>query len=226
MECAMLRSLVAIPLAMVCAEVSLSQPLRNDLPDSSKPLTMAQVWTLDATCFDQEHGVTFHHPSAWQQETQFGHHPPVLTLPGNPIPIAGFAYDEGGFPRSQIVGPYSDTNLEGFGIVYSAFALDNSAECEAKAAALSGSRRRGSADFGHHSFTVYDTSETGISQTSSGSLYATYAASTCYLFETAVSIASPTVSANIHPLTDEQSHVIEANLEKIMKSVRIQPPKH
>jgi hypothetical protein len=92
---------------------------QTESSSTSKPPTLAQVWTLDATYSDPAHGVTFRYPSVWQATSQFAYWPPALKDSFAP-PIAGFAHDEGGFPRDQIIGPYSATNLEGFGIVYSA----------------------------------------------------------------------------------------------------------
>ena len=79
----------------------------------SKPLTLAQVWTFDATYTDQQHGATFRYPSVWVPTTQPGYIPPALTA-SDEKPIAGFGYVEGGLPRERVVGPYSATNLEGF----------------------------------------------------------------------------------------------------------------
>jgi hypothetical protein len=44
-----------------------------------------------------------------------GYIPPALTQ-SQDEPIAGFGYEEGGFPRERVIGPYSATNLEGFGV--------------------------------------------------------------------------------------------------------------
>ena len=93
-------------------------------PTSAQPttsLTLAQVWALDATYTDKQHGVNFRYPSVWQATMQFAYHPPALTGSASAKPIAGFGYSEGGFPRDHIAGPYSGTNLEGVGFAYSAF---------------------------------------------------------------------------------------------------------
>ena len=90
------------------------------------PFTLTQVWTLDATYSDEQHGVTFRYPRIWKPRAQFGYNPPALS-DATPKPIAGFGYEEGGFPRARVVGPYSSTNLEGFGIVYSAAPAANTA---------------------------------------------------------------------------------------------------
>lgn len=45
---------------------------------TDKPLTLAQVWTLDAPYSDPTHGVTFRYPSAWRAMTEWAYHPPAL----------------------------------------------------------------------------------------------------------------------------------------------------
>jgi hypothetical protein len=188
----------------------------------AKPLTLTQVWTLDATYTDQPHGVTFRYPSAWKSSTQFGYHPPRLTDSGA-APITGFGYSEGGFPRDRIVGPYSGTNLEGVGIVYSAVPAASTAECEARAASLSNSPKHSQIVFGHRSFSVYETEGIGMSQSIAGRLYATYVGQTCYLFETDTAVASPGALDHIQALTPAQLRSIDMHLLGIMKSVRIEP---
>jgi hypothetical protein len=185
----------------------------------AKPLTLTQVWTLDATYTDHQHGVTFRYPSAWEATTQFAYHSPALTV-SEATPIAGFGYSEGGFPRDRIVGPYAEMNLEGVGIVYSAVPAASAAECEAKAASLSDSPKHSQVMFGHRSFSVYETGEAGMSQSIGGELYATYVGSTCYLFETDVAVAS---LDDIQALTPAQLRYIDIHLLDIMKSVRIVP---
>src|SRR5271168_1777101 len=115
----MLRALEAAALALLLVVEAPGQSPKPISPLPAKPLTLKQVWTLDSTYADREHGVTFRYPSTWKATTQFGYHPPALTA-SQGAPIAGFGYSEGGFPRDTIVGPYAGTNLEGFGIVYSA----------------------------------------------------------------------------------------------------------
>ncbi len=188
----------------------------------AKPLTLAQVWTLDVTYTDHRHGVTFRYPSSWKSTTQFGYHPPRLTN-SSATPIAGFGYSEGGFPRDRIVGPYAGTNLEGVGIVYSAVPAASAAECEAKAASVSDSPKHSQTAFGHREFSVYEAEGIGMSQSIAGELYATYGEHTCYLFETDRAVASPGALDNIQALTPAQLSSIDAHLLDIMKSVRIEP---
>ncbi len=117
----MLRTLLTTSFAL-----SLVVPTFGQAPARpAKPFTLTQVWTFDATYTDQQHGVTFRYPSVWQAGTGFGYHPPALTARSDEKPIAGFGYGEGGFPRDRVIGPYSATNLEGFGIVYSAIPVAN-----------------------------------------------------------------------------------------------------
>jgi hypothetical protein len=190
----------------------------------AKPFTMAQVWKMDAVYKDKQHGLSFRYPSVWKPATQFGYHPPALLMRSDVAnPIVGFGYKEGGFPRQTIVGPYTKTNLEGFGIVYAAIPVASSAECEAKAASLSDKPEHGQAIFGSRTFSVYETGEWGMSQSTVGRLYATYSHSICYFFETDVSVASPEVVDHIQPLTHAQRDFIEAHLLEIMRSVRIAP---
>ena len=94
----MLRLLSAASLALLLVVQTFGQGLGQAPAQTAKPVTLRQVWTLDTTYTDHQHGVTFRYPSAWQAATQFGYHPPALTLSATK-PIAGFGYSEGGFPR-------------------------------------------------------------------------------------------------------------------------------
>lgn len=187
---------------------------------TAKPLTLAQGWTLDTTYTDHQHGVTFRYPSSWEATTQFAYHAPALTT-SDAMPIAGFGYEEGGFPRERVVGPYSGTNLEGVGIVYSAVPAPGAAKCEATAASLSDVPGHSRVVLGHRSFSVYETGEAGMSQSIEGKLYAVYVGSTCYLFETDVAGASVGALDGIPALSSAQYRNLQMNLLNIMKSVRI-----
>ncbi len=220
----MRRALLIAPLALTSLVHQISGQGSGRTPAlPTKPLTLTQVWTLDATYTDQRHDVTFRYPSVWAATTQFAYHPPALTRSDEAKPIAGFGYSEGGFPRDRIVGPYSGTNLEGVGVVYSAVPAASAAECEAKATSLSDTPGHSRTVFGNRSFTVHETGQAGMSQSIGGSLYATYAGHTCYLFETDIAAASPGALDNIQALTPAQSRDIEKRLLDIMRSVRIVP---
>jgi len=187
---------------------------------STKPFTLTQVWNSDATYTDQRHGVAFRYPSVWKPENQFGYIPPALTQ-SQDEPIAGFGYEEGGFPRERVIGPYSATNLEGFGVVYLAVATADAAECESKASSLSSTPEHRVVTLRGRSFSEHETGGAGMSQSISGKLYATYVRPTCYLFETAVAEASMGALEDISALTLAQRHSIDRHLFDIMKSVRI-----
>lgn len=218
------RILVCVLFALV-ALPSISQQHRNVQSPAmpAKPYTLAQVWTMDATYSNEQHGVTFRYPRVWKATTQFGYHAPALTSLMEPKPIAGFGYSEGGFPRSQIVGPYSATNLEGFGIVYSAIPTASAVECEARASLVSDAHQPTAIVLGERSFSVRETGEGGMSQSTTGHLYATYARPICYLFETDVAMASSEVLGVKRALTPAQLRFINTHLLTIMKSVRIVP---
>jgi len=187
----------------------------------AKPLTLTQVWTLDATYRDAEHGVSFRYPSVWEAGTAFGYHTPALSDYDETEPIAGFGYEEGGFPRGDIVGPYTRTNLEGFGLVYSALPGANLAACESRAAAVARTQEHTHTVLAGRSFTVYQTGEGGMSQWIYGELYVTYAPGTCYWFETGIAGVVTDVADGIKGLTRVQTRSIEAHLLEIMRSVRI-----
>lgn len=184
------------------------------------PLNMTQVWNLDATYRDRGDGVTFRYPSVWKPTSQFAYHPPALTLSNQDGSILGFGYSEGGFPRTSIVGPYSETNLEGFGVVYSAVPARNVADCESVTASLARTPRHSSIVLGGRFFSVYDTGEAGMSQFIQGKLYVTYAGKTCYRFETDVAAADAD-AAGVKALTPAEYRAINEHLLEIMKSVRI-----
>ena len=188
---------------------------------SPKPPTLAQVWDTDATYTDAEHGVTFRYPSVWQADTQLAYVPPALSIPSSEKPIAGFAYELDGSLREKTVAPYSRTNLEGFGIVYSVIARGSSAECKAFAASLSETPQSHIAVLAGRSFWVYETLDHAMMQFTEGKLYATYTNHMCYLFETDVAAVSVGALENARELTPAQYHSIDLHLLNIMKSVRI-----
>jgi hypothetical protein len=171
---------------------------------------------------DPEHGVTFRYPAVWKKATQFGYAGSALRGLATE-PIAGFGYEEGGFPRDRIVGPYSSTNLEGVGVVYSAVEARGIDGCKRVAASLSGAAQRGTVALGGSSFLVYEVGEGSMNQYFSGNLYTTFINHTCYLFETDVAAASVASLDDISALTKAQNDFIDANLLNIMKSVRIAP---
>jgi hypothetical protein len=221
-ETPVLRALPTVSLTLLLVVQSSGQDLDQTPAQPAKPLTLTQVWTLDATYTDDQHGVTFRYPSAWKATTQFAYNPPALTASGA-APIAGFGYSEGGFPRERIVGPYAGTNLEGVGIVYSAVPAASAAECEAKAASLSDSPKHSRIAIQHRSFSVYETGGAAMSQSIEGELYATYVGHTCYLFETDIATASLGALDDIQALTSAEFRHIDIHLLGIMKSVRIEP---
>lgn len=188
---------------------------------TDKPLTLAQVWTLDATYSDPTHGLTFRYPSVWRPTTELAYHAPALEHSFAP-PIAEFAHDEDGFPRDrgQIIGPYSSTNLEAVGILYSAIDAASATECKTRAASLSDRSHSTTIVIGGRPFSVFGTGDAGMSQSISGDLYATYANHTCYLFETDLALADEQ-AGGLPGLTTAQLRYIFAHLESIVKSVRI-----
>jgi hypothetical protein len=219
----MRRTLLAASFAVLLANPTFSHVGGQTPVRSTKPFTVTQVWMLDATYTDRLNGVAFRYPSVWRAEIQFGYHPPALTV-STEKPIAGFGYEEGGFPRDRIVGPYSTTNLEGFGIVYSAAPAANTAECDAMSTSIAETPEHGTMVFGGRAFSERETAEEGMSQSISGKLYATYVHPNCYLFETDVAVASVGVLDDIHRgLTPAQLRFIDKHLLDIMKSVRIAP---
>ena len=192
------------------------------LATSARPFTLKEVWALDATYVDQTHGVIFRYPSIWKAETQFGYHPPALIEREGSKPTAGFGYEEGGFPRGHIFGPYSSTNLEGFGIVYSAVSAANASACETEASSVSEAHEHRAVAVGKRSFSEYDTGEGGMSQSNWGRLYATYSRATCYLFETDIATSSGALD-EFRSLSPEELDFINEHLFGIIESVRIAP---
>lgn len=219
----MLRFLLFVWLTLLLVPQPSVRAFAQTTADSAKPLTLSQVWTLNGTYKNQQNGVSFRYPTIWQATTQFAQQTPALTQSNDAKPIAGFGYSEGGFPRNRVVGPYSGTNLEGFGLVYSVVPAAGSAECDAKAASLAGGQKRAPVVFGGRSFSVYPTEDAGMSQSLTGNLYATYAAANCYLFETDVAVVSPEVVDGVQALTPAQLHSIDAGLLSMMQSVQIAP---
>src|SRR4051812_4771240 len=99
----MRRLLFCLTLISILAPVAAGQPTTAR---SHKPLTLAQVWNLDATYKDAEHGVTFRYPSVWEADTQLAYNPPALSIPADIKPVVGFAYELDGSLLGKIVAPY------------------------------------------------------------------------------------------------------------------------
>ena len=218
----MRRTLLAASFAVLLANPASGQ-VRGQAPARpDQPFTVTQVWKLDATYTDRLNGVVFRYPSVWRAETQFGYHAPALTASAEK-PAVGFGYEEGGFPRDRVVGPYSTTNLEGIGIVYSAAPAANMAECDARATSISETPERRTVAFGGRAFSERETGSGGMAQSFLGKLYATYVHPNCYLFETGVAVASPGALDGVGGLTPAQLRFIDTHLLGIMKSVRIAP---
>jgi hypothetical protein len=212
------RALAAAALTLLFVVPSSGLPQISE--QSGKPLTLDEVWTLDRTYRDDQHGVSFRYPSTWVADAEFGYQPPALALLSAP-PVARFGYREGGFPRGPITGPYAETNLEGVGFTYSIVPVTSAAKCDSVAASLSYSPEHSRVTFAHRSFSEYRTGQGGMSQYIEGKLYAAYVRPNCYLFETDVATASPAALDNIPALTPTQSRDIDAYLLDIMKTVRL-----
>lgn len=222
----MRRAGVAALLISLCVAVGGQQPAGNGaaaLTSKQAWLTLKQIWTIDRTYSDPLHGVTFGYPSVWKPGTQFGYHPPALTMSDAAKPIAGFGYEEDGVGQGRAKSsPYSPTSLEGFGIVYSAVPAESAAACEAKAAEIADSSATGTLAVDGRTFSVRKTFSGAMNQYENGKLYATFVAPNCYLFETSVAGSIlPQEDGGGRPLSDAQIRFIESHLEEIMKTVRI-----
>jgi hypothetical protein len=216
------RALVsALAAVFLLAPIRMFPQRAEPSPNARKmPFTLAQVWRLDGVYTDPQRGVSFRYPSVWKAANGFGYWPPALAESDQAKPIAGFAYREGLYPRDEAVGPYYKTNLEGFGIVYSAVPATNASACDAIAAAIANSQDDPIVTFGGRKFSVRATQANGMSQATYGNLYATYAGSTCYLFETGVAGIALDRPEYLAPALRRS---IEAHLLAIMKTVQIAP---
>lgn len=226
-----MRCLLLAVLVLPGMQPARCRTAKKTVAKQETPYTLREVWTLNATYRDREHGVRFRYPSVWKAGTQFSYWGPILSsLSGAPYharPIASFGYNEGGFPRSRVVGPYSDTNLEAVDVVYTAIPAKSDAGCRAQASSMvgwfpdSGMQKHPPVVFGGRSFAVYDVGAAGMSQWIEGKLYATYAGGTCYLFETDLAAAQDGVLDHIPALTKAQYQSIHEHLLDMMKTVRI-----
>lgn len=219
----MLRVFLAASLALPLGIQGTGQEAARTASQSAKPLTLVQVWTLNATYTDPQHGATFRHPAVWQAKTQSGYQASALAQSDAAKPMAGFGYSEGGFPRSIAVGPYTATNLESVSIVYSAVPAATVDACEATATSVSETPKHTQVLFGGRSFSAYTTGSAAMSHSISGTLYATYMRPTCYLFETDMAVVSPGVVDGIQALTSTQLDYIRNHFLQIMKTVQIAP---
>jgi hypothetical protein len=189
---------------------------------SGKPPTLAQLWTLDATYRDRAHGVTFRYPSVWKSARQFGYIAPAIDELTD-AHIAGFGFNVFEHAREQGV-PYASSDLEGFGVVYAAVSAANEASCEKRAASLFVSSGHHATMIGGRTFMVFETGESGMSQSARGSLYVTYASQTCYFVETNSAWISRGVDDDVtSALTPAQERFIDQQLLKIVRTVRIVP---
>jgi hypothetical protein len=213
---------------VLCARQMLPSPIAQTagLP---KPLTIHQVWSLDATYTDQQHGITFRYPSVWKPATGFGYVPPALTFASGPyekqilMRVTGFGYLPGEYPR-RVAGPYTTTNLEGFGLVYSVLEVASAAECDKKAAYVAknaGNTRLPSVKIAGRSYAVYRIAGEAMNQTYAGKLYATYSRGACYLIETGVAAVLPRATINGQLPTPASVYDVEGQLWRLMKTVRI-----
>lgn len=226
-----IRCLLVAVLALPVMTQEGCHKAKETVAKGKTPYTLQQVWALNATYRDRKHGVRFRYPSVWKARTQFSYWAPILNslseTPYKAKPIAGFGYSEGGFPRSKVEGPYSNTNLESVDMVYAAIPAKSDAGCEAEASSFvrafpdSDRHKHPAVVFGGRSFAVYDVGEAGMSQWIEGKLYATYAGGTCYLFETDLAAAQDGVLDHIPALTKAQYQSIHEHLLEIMKTVRI-----
>ena len=233
----MLRLPVLLFLVAFWAKSITGQAAVSTPAASPHPSFMKRLWTLNGRYVDAKHGVSFRYPSAWSAGVQFGYWPPSLTTSENGKPIAGFGYETGGFPRSDTAGPYAQTTLEGFGIVYTALPASSAATCEAHASAIATSALATPAHFGGRRFSARETGAGGMSQSSSGTLYSTYTNATCYLFEINETAVGEQVADDVDAeeqagenapaifltgISNAQSRTIDDGLLNIMRSVRIQ----
>lgn len=189
---------------------------------STKPPTVRGLWKLDATYIDKQHGVSFRYPSAWAPATSFGYHPPALTTVNTPEPIAGFGFSAEGLETKYPDAPYASSTLEGFGIVYSAAVAANANACDAIATAIATPKHR-VARLGNRLFSARETATGGMSQSAGGTLYSTYARSTCYLFETDTASLASGVYEDEKDLTPAEWRQVDIGLLKIVQSIRIRP---
>jgi hypothetical protein len=128
-------SFVIALLGALLSQAAAGSPASGSAPAApAKSLRLAQLWKLDARFTDAAHGVSFRYPLSWQAGTQFGSVPPALTL-AQEKSVSGFMYENRGFQPGHAIPPYSTTNLQSFGIVFSAIPAENAAACEAKASA-------------------------------------------------------------------------------------------
>jgi len=219
----MLRSPLALILAFAFAGLAYGQAEQKTPPATPKRLTVAQVWTLDATYTDRGHGVTFRYPSAWTAGTGFAYHQPLLTTSSDAHIIASYGYSADSPPPDTTPAPYLGTDLEGFGFTYATAAGANQTQCETMAASIADENKHTSVLIGQRRFSGYEVAEGGMSQSIGGELYVTFAGATCYFFETDAGWKAMGVFDGIRPLTNHESSLIWAHLMTILKSIRISP---
>jgi hypothetical protein len=219
----LLRTPPAICLTLSLAGLAWGQAVQKKSPTTSKRLTVAQVWALDATYTDREHGVTFRYPSVWTAGNDFAYHQPILTESNDARIIATYGYDTRNPSPDGPASPYSGTNLEGYGISYATAAGANQTQCETMAAAVADTKIHKSVLIGMRHFSNYEVGEGGMSQSTGGDLYVTFAGSTCYFFETDAGWITMGVFDDVRPLSTRNSAFIFAHLWTVMQSVRISP---
>lgn len=190
---------------------------------TAKPLTQAQLWALDKVFTDSEHGVTFRYPSVWKAGTDFAYHPPVLTNSDDAKIVAAFGYDTMDPPPGGPSNPYAGTDLEGFGFTYATADASNRTQCEEMAATLADKKNHKTILIGRRPFSNYEVAQAGMSQSTGGDLYVTFAGATCYFFETDTGWIAPGVADDAKTLPERQSGYIQDQLFKIMNSVKISP---
>jgi hypothetical protein len=214
---------LAVFLTFAITSPAWSQAAQKTAPTPHKHLTVEQLWTLDATYTDPKHGVTFRYPSVWAAGTGFAYHQPLLTTSRDADIIATYGYDARNPPPDGPSSPYVGSDLEGFGFTYATAAGANQAQCETMAEPVADSKTHTSVLIGMRRFSSYEVGEGGMSQSTGGDLYVTFAESTCYFFETDSGWIARGVFEDVKSLSNRDSALIFAHLWEIMKTVRISP---
>ena len=210
----MRRSMAA---TMLLLELQIASAWVQHLPAAVRSPTAKQLWTLNGRYSDARHGVTFRYPEVWKATTNFGMHEPALTTTDLLTPTAGFGYGVNSNTPANM--PYGQTTTEGFGVVYTA----DAGACAALGATLAKSSLHETVMIHGRTYTTRGTSDAGMSQSISGTLYTTYADTTCCLFEVDEANMASGVNEDERVSTPEESRLLASGLRRVMGTVRIHP---
>lgn len=178
---------------------------------------------------DAANGASFAYPAEWRADPGLGFYMQDDILEPTAVGrVAEQAIMKVGF-ENRGTGPYAGTNLDGVEFVYFVVPGGSRAACEGRVRreqdTSQGDRAPAGVVIGGVTYLHLRTGDAGLGHDAYHDLYGGYLADRCYLFEGVVhTIAAQAHTSDPTPLTGVQQKALRAQLEAVMRSVRIAPP--